>query len=178
MIRWWQLWASCRQPAVAKLQRCFGTSRDPDHRTITHERPLEPSPACQRRGTACCATHSAPCEPHRTAHRCGRKRLAASLVDAVARVAAAEHSDVRALRAAHARRPSPVDAVAWAAVAKHSELRGSRSAGDTCVTPLTRRRCRPGRRSGKFRRARCAPCLLYTSPSPRDRTRSRMPSSA
>ena len=24
----------------------------------------------------------------------------------------------------------------------------------------------------------CAPCLLYTSPSPRDRTRSRMPSSA
>ena len=27
-------------------------------------------------------------------------------------------------------------------------------------------------------RGRCAPCLLYTSPSPRDRTRSRMPSSA
>ena len=24
----------------------------------------------------------------------------------------------------------------------------------------------------------CTPCLLYTSPSPRDRTRSRMPSSA
>ena len=24
----------------------------------------------------------------------------------------------------------------------------------------------------------CGPCLLYTSPSPRDRTRSRMPSSA
>ena len=26
--------------------------------------------------------------------------------------------------------------------------------------------------------ARCMDCLLYTSPSPRDRTRSRMPSSA
>ena len=26
--------------------------------------------------------------------------------------------------------------------------------------------------------AACEPCLLYTSPSPRDRTRSRMPSSA
>ena len=29
-----------------------------------------------------------------------------------------------------------------------------------------------------FRQARASPCLLYTSPSPRDRTRSRMPSSA
>ena len=29
-----------------------------------------------------------------------------------------------------------------------------------------------------FGMALCDPCLLYTSPSPRDRTRSRMPSSA
>ena len=31
---------------------------------------------------------------------------------------------------------------------------------------------------GKFVPIRCDICLLYTSPSPRDRTRSRMPSSA
>ena len=30
----------------------------------------------------------------------------------------------------------------------------------------------------KFVEAHCVICLLYTSPSPRDRTRSRMPSSA
>ena len=30
----------------------------------------------------------------------------------------------------------------------------------------------------EYRRAETCPCLLYTSPSPRDRTRSRMPSSA
>ena len=30
----------------------------------------------------------------------------------------------------------------------------------------------------EFRQAICENCLLYTSPSPRDRTRSRMPSSA
>ena len=33
-----------------------------------------------------------------------------------------------------------------------------------------------GLKTKKIRQARC--CLLYTSPSPRDRTRSRMPSSA
>ena len=33
-------------------------------------------------------------------------------------------------------------------------------------------------RSGMPHRATGKPCLLYTSPSPRDRTRSRMPSSA
>ena len=31
---------------------------------------------------------------------------------------------------------------------------------------------------GRMERADDVPCLLYTSPSPRDRTRSRMPSSA
>ena len=30
----------------------------------------------------------------------------------------------------------------------------------------------------KIRAGKATPCLLYTSPSPRDRTRSRMPSSA
>ena len=33
-------------------------------------------------------------------------------------------------------------------------------------------------RSGRFRSGTTNPCLLYTSPSPRDRTRSRMPTSA
>ena len=32
--------------------------------------------------------------------------------------------------------------------------------------------------AANFKRAKQTPCLLYTSPSPRDRTRSRMPSSA
>ena len=41
------------------------------------------------------------------------------------------------------------------------------------------RRATPGWLAGVQRlRARLGPCLLYTSPSPRDRTRSRMPSSA
>ena len=35
-----------------------------------------------------------------------------------------------------------------------------------------------GKGSVEFWAARVKPCLLYTSPSPRDRTRSRMPSSA
>ena len=34
------------------------------------------------------------------------------------------------------------------------------------------------RLSGKFKKLTFKDCLLYTSPSPRDRTRSRMPSSA
>ena len=33
-------------------------------------------------------------------------------------------------------------------------------------------------RGGQLPELFCTPCLLYTSPSPRDRTRSRMPSSA
>ena len=37
--------------------------------------------------------------------------------------------------------------------------------------------CAPGN-AGIAALAECVPCLLYTSPSPRDRTRSRMPSSA
>ena len=36
----------------------------------------------------------------------------------------------------------------------------------------------PGLPGLEDRAAACQPCLLYTSPSPRDRTRSRMPSSA
>ena len=40
-------------------------------------------------------------------------------------------------------------------------------------------RCgQPATRWSFFRHILCEPCLLYTSPSPRDRTRSRMPSSA
>ena len=35
-----------------------------------------------------------------------------------------------------------------------------------------------GEESVRISRHRKQPCLLYTSPSPRDRTRSRMPSSA
>ena len=42
-----------------------------------------------------------------------------------------------------------------------------------CATPRPVLRPRVGTRRG-----RVSPCLLYTSPSPRDRTRSRMPSSA
>ena len=35
-----------------------------------------------------------------------------------------------------------------------------------------------GERDARSQDDECEPCLLYTSPSPRDRTRSRMPSSA
>ena len=42
------------------------------------------------------------------------------------------------------------------------------------VTPILSQLAPPGRRLGELGQA----CLLYTSPSPRDRTRSRMPSSA
>src|SRR5665811_1127683 len=48
-----------------------------------------------------------------------------------------------------------------------------RSSSTTTAWPSTTRRS--ARTSGS---ARTTPCLLYTSPSPRDRTRSRMPSSA
>ena len=50
------------------------------------------------------------------------------------------------------------------------------SAIDATGRVRTKRRARAGRRRGP-RRTR-APCLLYTSPSPRDRSLSRMPSSA
>ena len=36
----------------------------------------------------------------------------------------------------------------------------------------------PHRIVGKYRNNQIKPCLLYTSPSPRDRQKSRMPSSA
>ena len=56
---------------------------------------------------------------------------------------------------------------------------------DECLAPLTLHRAKAAVPfGGKFRiidftLANCLhSCLLYTSPSPRDRTRSRMPSSA
>ena len=55
------------------------------------------------------------------------------------------------------------DCVAWAIA----------HAAYTCQLAQERRRKRPTLKSDLF-----SPCLLYTSPSPRDRTRSRMPSSA
>ena len=53
-----------------------------------------------------------------------------------------------------------------------SDRHGSGGAGGA-----TARQDRAGRQGG-FAHARNHDCLLYTSPSPRDRTRSRMPSSA
>ena len=47
---------------------------------------------------------------------------------------------------------------------------------EPCGTPVMQARTRPTRHRQLQRRFRG--CLLYTSPSPRDRTRSRMPSSA
>ena len=49
---------------------------------------------------------------------------------------------------------------------------------DRCLGALFVELGSPRPASRKARRARNLPCLLYTSPSPRDRTRSRMPSSA
>ena len=50
----------------------------------------------------------------------------------------------------------------------------------TCVVDETAQRSYSTSQSGekKISYASVIPCLLYTSPSPRDRTKSRMPSSA
>eukprot|EP00657_Telonema_sp_P-1_P009524 TRINITY_DN376_c0_g1_i5.p1 TRINITY_DN376_c0_g1~~TRINITY_DN376_c0_g1_i5.p1 ORF type:complete len:116 (-),score=9.16 TRINITY_DN376_c0_g1_i5:139-486(-) len=47
-----------------------------------------------------------------------------------------------------------------------------------CVRPAASVRSEPGSNSQVDPYSALIPCLLYTSPSPRDRTRSRMPSSA
>ena len=60
--------------------------------------------------------------------------------------------------------------------ARAIELLKSRRAGRLTFLPLNKIRASGSGGSAAF--ARGARCLLYTSPSPRDRTRSRMPSSA
>ena len=50
------------------------------------------------------------------------------------------------------------------------------SSGTTIIS--TNPKSGPESIEGYYDEVFCIPCLLYTSPSPRDRTRSRMPSSA
>ena len=52
------------------------------------------------------------------------------------------------------------------------------SRGSRLYNLVNRQRTRPDEQTDRRTDGRIAVCLLYTSPSPRDRTRSRMPSSA
>ena len=65
--------------------------------------------------------------------------------------------------------------------AQHAEqavTQSAAAAADLQADSAPRKKALYAPRKGRGLYARTPPCLLYTSPSPRDRTRSRMPSSA
>ena len=93
------------------------------------------------------------------------------------------HSDLVALPADQFNRQAPV--LGWDLVASQACLQAVFAEGGDLSPALLIAHRKPGHRAGTGpvpaaaqRQPQQQGCLLYTSPSPRDRTRSRMPSSA